>query len=93
MQRQDSADPRRFEQMKAELGNVYRRIAEVPKLRLKKFDDLKRNQRLIQLTAFLDQHEIERARINGLNTRMWPRHPSSLQNRKRQIIFARKVGW
>jgi DNA-binding helix-hairpin-helix protein with protein kinase domain len=68
MQRQweERTSPRAFEQKKAELVNTRRALSEVPNLRLRKLDQLRQNQRAIQLTAFLDQYEIQRAKISGI---------------------------
>jgi DNA-binding helix-hairpin-helix protein with protein kinase domain len=68
MQRQweERTSPRLFEQKKTELTNARRALSDVPNVRLRKLDQLRQNQRAIQLTAFLDQYEIQRAKISGI---------------------------
>jgi DNA-binding helix-hairpin-helix protein with protein kinase domain len=63
---QSKAGAQRFDQKKRQLIEIRRELDELPKLRLKKHDDLKRNQRAIQLTAFLDQFEIQHTKISGI---------------------------
>jgi DNA-binding helix-hairpin-helix protein with protein kinase domain len=68
LQRQWQArtDPAPFDRKKNELLSVRRTLAEIPALRLRKLDQLRQNQRVIQLNTFLDQHEIEQAKISGI---------------------------
>ena len=62
----ERTSPGPFEQKKAELMNARRALSDVPDLRLRKLDQLRQNQHAIQLTAFLDQYEIQRAKISGV---------------------------
>jgi DNA-binding helix-hairpin-helix protein with protein kinase domain len=63
-QERTSSQP--FEQKKSDLQAVRRSLSEIPNLRLKKLDQLRQNQRAIQLATFLDQYEIQRAKISGI---------------------------
>jgi DNA-binding helix-hairpin-helix protein with protein kinase domain len=63
---QERTNPRAFEQKKVDLQNIRRSLGEIPSLRLKKLDQLRQNQRAIQLATFLDQYEVERAKISGI---------------------------
>jgi DNA-binding helix-hairpin-helix protein with protein kinase domain len=63
---QERTGPRRFEQKKSELQAVRRLLGEIPDLRLEKLDKLRQNQRAVQLATFLDQYEIQRAKITGI---------------------------
>ncbi len=63
---QSKAGTLMFEQKKRQLGDIRRELGELPKLRLAKIDELRRNQRTIQLTLFLDQFEIQQAKISGI---------------------------
>ena len=63
---QERAGQQPFERTKTDLLNIRRSLSEIPALRARKLDELRRNQRASQLTTFLDQYEIERAKISGV---------------------------
>jgi DNA-binding helix-hairpin-helix protein with protein kinase domain len=62
----ERTNPQLFERKKADLLGIRKSLTDIPTLRLKKLDQLRQNQRAIQLATFLDQYEIERARISGI---------------------------
>lgn len=62
----ERADPSSFDRKKSDLLSVRGALGAIPVLRLKKLDQLRQNQRTIQLTTFLDQYEIEQATISGI---------------------------
>jgi DNA-binding helix-hairpin-helix protein with protein kinase domain len=63
---QSKAGSQAFDQKKRQLTDIRRQLGDVANLRLRKLDELKRNQRAIQLADFLDQFEIQRAKISGI---------------------------
>jgi DNA-binding helix-hairpin-helix protein with protein kinase domain len=63
---QSKVGPQTFDQKKHQLTDIRRQLGEVANLRLRKLDELKRNQRAIQLADFLDQFEIQQAKISGI---------------------------
>jgi DNA-binding helix-hairpin-helix protein with protein kinase domain len=63
---QERTSPQTFEGKKADLHAVRRSFGEIPNLRLRKLDQLRQNQRAIELATFLDQYEIQRAKISGI---------------------------
>ena len=62
----DKAGPRAFEQKKRELTDAHKALIELPNVELRMLDELKRNQRTLQLNSFLDSFEIEHAKIEGI---------------------------
>jgi len=63
---QERTNPTPFEHKKSSLLAVHRSLEEIPTLRLRKLDQLRQNHRAIQLTNFLDQYEIELAKIPSI---------------------------
>src|SRR6185312_6313225 len=60
------AGPKEFDDKKAALQTLRRDWSDIPSLRLRKLDQLNRQQRERQLARFLDGYEIADARISGI---------------------------
>ena len=60
------AGPNFFDAKRAELENLRAQWTQLPNVRLRRLDELKSNQRNLQLEAFLDRFEIDRAKIPGI---------------------------
>jgi DNA-binding helix-hairpin-helix protein with protein kinase domain len=64
----DRAGPRPFDEKKAELISYKDQLSHLPGVFNQRLDQLKRDQRRIQLEKFLDAFEIEDATIEGIGT-------------------------
>lgn len=68
MQREwlERAGPGPFDRKKRQLTEARTALSNLPNVRLRMLDELKRNQRAVQLARFLDAFEIDHARIAGI---------------------------
>ena len=60
------AGPRTFDAKLTELASAKRQLEALPARRLDRLEQLRRNQRQLQLDRFLDLFEIEKAKIEGI---------------------------
>jgi DNA-binding helix-hairpin-helix protein with protein kinase domain len=62
----EGAAPQSFDAKLADLARLRRALDEIPRIRLAKHEELKRNHRETQMHAFLDRFELDRAKIAGI---------------------------
>ncbi len=60
------AGPQSFDAILTELNLAKRQLESLPESRLERLEQLRRNQRQLQLDRFLDRFEIEKAKIDGI---------------------------
>jgi DNA-binding helix-hairpin-helix protein with protein kinase domain len=60
------AGPASFDLKKAALESLKNEWVQIPNLRLRRLDALKSNQRNLQLEAFLDRFDLDRASVQGI---------------------------
>jgi DNA-binding helix-hairpin-helix protein with protein kinase domain len=65
---QTKAGPQAFEAKKAKLSELRQAWNNIPNVRLRKLEELKKNQYNLQLERFLDAFQIEKARIEGIGS-------------------------